>query len=545
MMKHRVRAMKAQGGDRGAALIMALILITVVALVTAALLAFSDTSIRTTVALRDQGASAYAADGAAQAAINSLRKGTFNNDPAQNGMCFGSGLSASTTLSLPNFFPGATTAAAASAIVSCAPDPASVPSPYPVPVTVHNKPGAAILTLGSGIANEDGININSNAGAVKVHGGVFSNSTINTSPGLTNNADNSWVYARGACTGTITVTATSAKACNYATANTNGTDPGLLSPHQATYDPPAAPTVAPALPPCNNGHPAEVKEFSPGLYRSAAALNAMTSSTSSRCSDSIWHFNPGTYYFDFTDGGAHQWTIGTGVLVGGTASSPLNISSPPVTPGSCVSPLTSTTAQGVNFVFGGDSRMFVTGSGVQHAGRVEICGTYDSNASPVAYYGLKATIGTGTFQVAGENGCITTTPYPSGGGCAVLSTDNSPYSQLYIQGTTYTPKAVLDVYLNNNTSQVFKYGLISRSLLIHSTGSSDLTNPVIELPDDSTGINNTSTVVYLSVYVCPASGSCSVSGNPRLRVKVQILDPTGTLVAGARQIIVQSWSGQR
>jgi hypothetical protein len=545
VIKSRIRAVTAEGEDRGAALLLALILITVIALVTAALLSFSDTSIRTTVALRAQGSSVYAADGAAQAAINAMRKGTFNNDSTQGGKCFGSGASASTTLPLPNFFPGTTGSAATSAIVSCVPDPASAPSPYPVPVTVQNKPGAAILTLGSGIPGEDGVNINSNAGAVKVHGGVFSNSTINTSPGLTNNANNSWVYARGACTGTITVTATSTKACNYATANTNGTDPGLLSPHQATYDPPAPPTTTPALPLCNPANPAAVKQFSPGLYRSAAALNNMTAQTSSKCSDSIWHFNPGTYYFDFTDAGSHQWMIGTGVLVGGTPSNPLNINTPPATPGSCISPLLSTTAQGVNFVFGGDSRMFVTGSGIQHSGRVEICGTYDTNASPVAYYGLKATIGTGTFQVAGESGCITATPYPSGGTCPVLSTDNAPNSQLYIQGTTYTPKAVLDVYLNNNTSQVFKYGLISRSLLIHSTGSSDLTNPVIELPDDSLGTSNTSTVVYLSVYVCPESGSCSVSGTPKLRVKVQILDPTGTVVGGARQISVQSWSLQR
>ena len=70
-MLRRVRP----GDDRGALLIIAIVVITVVALVTGFVLTQGDGSLRATVALRDVARASYAADGAAQVAINDLRTG--------------------------------------------------------------------------------------------------------------------------------------------------------------------------------------------------------------------------------------------------------------------------------------------------------------------------------------------------------------------------------------------------------------------------------------------------------------------------------------
>ena len=77
-MRRHERLVESPADDRGAALLMVLIIVLVISLVGAALLTFADTSIRTTVALRSQGAAVYAADGAAQIAVNQLRADNFN-----------------------------------------------------------------------------------------------------------------------------------------------------------------------------------------------------------------------------------------------------------------------------------------------------------------------------------------------------------------------------------------------------------------------------------------------------------------------------------
>ena len=65
--------------DSGAALVLVLVLITVFAIGLSALLTFSDTSVRTTIQLRQQAAVSYNADGAIQAAINNLRQSTYSD----------------------------------------------------------------------------------------------------------------------------------------------------------------------------------------------------------------------------------------------------------------------------------------------------------------------------------------------------------------------------------------------------------------------------------------------------------------------------------
>ena len=61
--------------DDGAILIIAIVVVTAVALVVGAVLTRGDGSLRATVALRQVAGTTYAADGAAQVAINDLRTG--------------------------------------------------------------------------------------------------------------------------------------------------------------------------------------------------------------------------------------------------------------------------------------------------------------------------------------------------------------------------------------------------------------------------------------------------------------------------------------
>ena len=68
------------GDDGGALLIIAIIVVTVVALVTGFVLTQGDGSLRASVALRDVARASYAADGAAQVAINDLRTGHNTGD---------------------------------------------------------------------------------------------------------------------------------------------------------------------------------------------------------------------------------------------------------------------------------------------------------------------------------------------------------------------------------------------------------------------------------------------------------------------------------
>ena len=83
-MKRRLRLVRQ--GDRGASLVLALVFITVLSLVLMSVFAFADTSMLATIKLRSQTSESAAAEGAAQAAINALRKNGYNGNSAG---CFG------------------------------------------------------------------------------------------------------------------------------------------------------------------------------------------------------------------------------------------------------------------------------------------------------------------------------------------------------------------------------------------------------------------------------------------------------------------------
>src|SRR4051812_24884825 len=119
--------------DDGAMLVIALVVITTVALVVGTVLTRGDGSIRATVALREVAGTTYAADGAAQVAINDLRTG-YNLGDAEPGNwayanasgtgCFGYNVDGSTVdgIQLSSFYPGTGGGGPTSAYVTCTPE---------------------------------------------------------------------------------------------------------------------------------------------------------------------------------------------------------------------------------------------------------------------------------------------------------------------------------------------------------------------------------------------------------------------------------------
>lgn len=504
------RVQRVRRDDAGTSLILALILITVVALVISVVLSFADTNIRVTVgAIRPQAAAAATADGAAQVATNELRRGNYDGSTGQS--CFGT----DDTLMLTDF-----PSRGSSAYVTCSRDPGSGTV---VPISSRNKPSSAILTLGTGTRGEDGLRASTPWwDPLRVHGGIFSNSNIDA--WFSGIDDDAWVRARDDCDGWITSPDTD---CNYGAADARGTDPN--------YPVASGPTTHRDVPDCRGSN--RVIEFEPGRYTDADGLSELMSWRG--CRNSVWHFNPGTYYFDFTSS-SHVWTVSSGWLVGGTPSQPLRAGRAPSIPGSCVSPVKSAVpGRGVQFVFGGDSRMEVSGA------EVELCGSYSATAPPIAIYGLK----TATGGVRAESGCVVSMPY-TWNGCSVLSVDSEWSSRLYVQGTTYTPRAAIDVSVHDPSAPVFAVGVIARALHIRLSSGFSFDGPVVDLPDDSLGYENGDTVVHLAVHVCPderfASRCVNAAPAESLRATVNIVDPDpGDPDPGNRRISITNWAALR
>jgi Tfp pilus assembly protein PilX len=497
-----------RSSEEGSTLIVVLMIMIVIALVGTATLTQADTNVRATVQLRDQAGAVYNADGAAQVAVNALRKSTFDNDAssATFPQCFG----ASGTLNLPNFYPatgGGYGAAASSAAVTCTAEAGTGVAGSPVPVSSANKPGNAILTLST---TETGQTYGQANKAVNIHGGVVSDSSIDSSSAaLTVSGAGIGVNAVGACIGSIS------PACTH--------NPGISDPNYP------APTTLPAppasLPACNKTN--KVAEFLPGLYTSADTFN--------NCQASWIYFDPGVYYFDFTTGSTHVWTI-SGTVVAGALTSAKTDAAPAV-PGACVNPINTTAASGVEFAFGGDSQVvFAKGAGF------EACATYSATSIPTVVYGLKANIGSGANIAHAQSGCITLAA--GSGNCNLFNVPgNGTKPDFYFQGFVYAPRSTADLSVNNTSAQHFNFGVVFRTLALSTTGSAG-TAAIISLPDNSPGYGTASTIVDLTVYVCPGASTCSTGGRLQLTARVLIHDPSGSPIAGAREMKTLSWGQQ-
>jgi hypothetical protein len=284
-----------------------------------------------------------------------------------------------------------------------------------------------------------------------------------------------------------------------------------------------------------------VYTLSPGVYTNSNGLSNLTSS-SCQGGNAIVHLLPGIYNFAFSPTlfptpSIGVWTVTAGTVIAGNLRPGLTLTpgvQPPV-PNACKSPVPTGAGwvapepdDGVTIVMGGNAQLAVT-----LAGRVEICGRYSPNAMPVA---IAAQDTTGVLGAL-----CTATVFP----CAALSTGllvaNAPFA-MYVQGTTMLPNREFVVSLSPTSQQLYRGGVIARRAGSFSTQGPSAP-PVIEvLPTNPTAPRRT--VVYLNVFVCPGSSTCSSGGELKLRSKVAFNDPTGLTVTGARQVSVLSWSLQ-
>jgi hypothetical protein len=148
--------------------------------------------------------------------------------------------------------------------------------------------------------------------------------------------------------------------------------------------------------------------------------------------------------------------------------------------------------------------------------------------------------------VRAESGCVTAVPASSN--CYLLST-SGPDTRTYFQGTTYAPKAALDIFMNNASGQVFRSGLIVRSLKVKVNPSTTYTGPIIEIPDNSLGPRPTD--VYFKAYVCPEGSTCSAPApaapwrlGGSARASFEDADPVHP-ATGTRKVKVYSWTTYR
>jgi hypothetical protein len=142
------------------------------------------------------------------------------------------------------------------------------------------------------------------------------------------------------------------------------------------------------------------------------------------------------------------------------------------------------------------------------------------------------------IAVREQSGCVIAVA-----GCAMLQSDNHT-DELYLQGTAYTPKALLDVRLVGVTGQVFRAGLIARAAVLNVSPSNGYEGPLVELPENT--LAPSPLRVYLTAWSCP-SGSCpsppSTANGWRQdgRSLVKYTDGNVVPVPGQRGVEVQSW----
>lgn len=355
--------------ETGASLILALAMVTLISVALVAALGFSTASLHTVSVISSQRATVYAADGAMETAVQTMRTNTAC--PAVS----------STAVGLqPAVAVGCSVVQSATAIAP----------PY------------ALWSVGN--TAETGINF-AGTTALQMNAPVASNSTITVAAGgsLSSNYN---VNARSTCTGTITVSSPGVKSCGAAASYA---DPGY-----ASETPPALTSPNP-LPTCTATD--AILQFSPGYYSdvtdfSGAGIYTQGGKT---CKTGFLFFQPGVYYFDFgfDNANGNVWNV-TQNVIGGQAKGfdPTVPGSVPNQPnaGGATSVNCKTASDGatdgVQFIFGGASQMVANTNGAI----VELCPKPTPAKSPqqMTIFGQK----TGAAAVTTAKSTPTTAPNP-------------------------------------------------------------------------------------------------------------------------------------
>jgi hypothetical protein len=323
-------------------LVLALAFLSLFAVFIVALLGFASTAFLSTTGVHQQGLRQYAASAAIDTAIQRVRQDiNLGRDPA-----FG-GPSCNMAYPALDDEPAVT--------VTCTGQTGSG--------DVHpgvDAPANAILTLAtSGVGIDDTKN-----GTLVVSGPIFSNSDIRLhNPGQPMlDATDMPVTARGNCGDSLGDWSYAELRCNFGGSDPDGNDPNYSSRLGEVNLSAPNPT-----PQCLGGGSSRVIAYLPGYYTNVALLSGAVGGCNSNTTR--W-FQPGAYYFDFDFDPAFTsdtWDV-TGRIVGGTAKGWTPGSSPPATPAALATQPASCQAPGVQFIFGGASKVTLEGTAA-----VELC----------------------------------------------------------------------------------------------------------------------------------------------------------------------------
>jgi Tfp pilus assembly protein PilX len=329
--------------QRGSALVMAIIMVSVVGMLASVALTYADAGLKASYnGVGPSGDTIYAADSAVDLAVKYLRNNT-GVGVAGASTC-GDSNNASTVFTL------AANGNAPAVDVKCQPASDSGTVVGGSGGVSDSQPGQAILALGTRNGEPGPYNNDGNTGTVSdssfAERGIDlqKSSTGGTSTlTFTGNVVSNAPVRRGATAGALAATGTiSARgACE-------NVSPCTVVPYTTGATPdPGYPYRTPTLtqqtvPSCYAG---STIKFTPGWYSSASALNNLFAT----CKDKDFWFQPGTYYFDFRDtsGGTqcrphtsaaadalHEWCIGPyadskAKVIGGTqlgwTASPANV----------------------------------------------------------------------------------------------------------------------------------------------------------------------------------------------------------------------------
>jgi hypothetical protein len=355
-----------RAGDEGSALVLALVFLSLFGLFVAVLLSFAQTSLRTTVAVRDQRRVSFAADGGVDGAINHIRSNTsWGVDPAATG---GSNTCPSFTSDVNG----------QSVAVTCEGAPGSgvtTPGGGGSPV---NTPEYAILALGPNSGGESGIS-QGGPNSSQIGDSIFSNTSIDVAnPGSTMTVTGN--ATAHSCSAPASIVASGTRNC---VSPATEPDPGLSS---TAYDPLlSAPPAAGTLPVCNGA------AAGPGTFSGSSATSLENAINA--CNGTI-RFAPGVYYFDFPSSNL-VWTINQAqvTVVGGTPGSVAGTCDP--------------AQAGIQFLFGGETQLNIS------AGTVALCADPSTTRQQIAIYGLKSSTGgssSGTLTGAAPATSVVFTP---------------------------------------------------------------------------------------------------------------------------------------
>jgi hypothetical protein len=361
-MKQLTKSVAAKKED-GSVLIIALIFTAAMGLVVGGIAQLAAVDLRNTAGTRDQRGVVYTADAAVKAAINMYR--TETRCPTSDELPLVNGI------------------ATADRQVDCI-DPEALPGDE----DGGNQPLLAVIALPS--AGEPGFSADS-GGPNNVAGGMYSARDVAIGGTASLNMEGP-LTARTGCTPTGAGSVVTdpdplvVSDCNKVGPYPYGNDPD--------YEPavPTAPAAV-AVPACPASGPVTMPF---GTYTDSVALNALFSGS---CANRVFYFPPrpdgtvGVYYFDFVDSGDHRWTLVNSAtkIVGGTLPVGQTLATVGALPAgdrcrkapvpALVPPIR---IPGVQFIFGGDSRILV------QDGSVDLCAQYDvaQTDQEIAVYGL-------------------------------------------------------------------------------------------------------------------------------------------------------------